>query len=99
MTTRGPEGGPGNPLPADTKRTEPKVIAATGGASAGVIVANFALWLIDSYALTPGHLGDVPGEVSLFVTLAVSAGLAFAAGRVARHQFRRSTTTPPELGY
>lgn len=82
-----------DPVPANTTTPEPKVVAATTGAGAGAVVANFLLWVLDVYVLTPGQEGDIPGSVTLFVTLAVSAGAAFVAGYMARHQYR---SLPPD---
>lgn len=90
--------GPADPLgqlaPAVTSAPEPKVVAATTGAGAGVVIAGFLLWLIDSYMVTPGHVGDLPGSVTGLVTFAVSAGVAFIAGYLARHQYRELPVDP-----
>lgn len=66
--------------PADA--TEPKVMAATGGATAGVIVTNFLLDLISRIFC---HGGAVPVAWSLFVALVVTSGLTFAGGWYAHH--------------
>lgn len=90
----GPADPDGELEPANTTTPEPKVVAATTGAGAGVVIAGFLLWLIDSYVVTPGHVGDLPGEVTGLVTLAVSAGVAFVAGYLARHQYRALPADP-----
>ena len=87
-----------NPANNNTAVTEPKVKAAafgaTGGAGTGAILAQFVLWLVDNYLLTPHVEGDVPGPVALFVYLACTAGLAWVvawwAGRRAQHQWRQA---------
>lgn len=88
-------GGPGNPLPADTKVTEPKVLASTTAGGAGAAVGAFLVWLLATYVF---H-GDVPGPVVGVVYLvgpgALAAVSAWVAGRAARHQFR---TRPPVAG-
>jgi uncharacterized membrane protein len=67
---------------APANATEPKVIAATGGATAGVIVTNFALYLIAGW-FYGGH--DVPMVVALFIGLVITSGMAFGGGYFARH--------------
>jgi hypothetical protein len=67
---------------APANATEPKVIGATGGATAGVVVVNFILYLIGNW-FYGGH--DVPMVVAMFVSLVVVSGLAFAGGYFSRH--------------
>ena len=66
--------------PADA--TEPKVVAATGGATGGVIVTNFVLYVVAGLF----YGGDaIPQSVSLFVGLVITTALTFGAGYYARH--------------
>lgn len=65
---------------APPNATEPKVMAATGGATVGVILTNFALDLI-----ARAYGGPLPESWVLVVGLGVTSGLTFAAGRYARH--------------
>lgn len=62
--------------------TEPKVVAATGGATAGVIVTNFVLYAVAGAIY---HGGVIPQSVSLFVGLLITTGMTFVGGRYARH--------------
>lgn len=64
---------------------ELKVKAATAGAGAGVAIAELATWVLDAYVITPNVTGDLPRPVSVVVTLAVAAGLAWWAGWRAKH--------------
>lgn len=63
---------------------ERKVIAATGGATAGTIVSEFALYLADEI-WWPGDEAVVPLPVAAFVNLVVIAGLTWITGYLARH--------------
>lgn len=74
--------------------TEPKVQAAAAGAGAGAIIAGFLVWGIDGIWYDGGNI-DVPLPVTGFVTLVVSAGLAWFAGYRARHVERGAATPPP----
>lgn len=67
---------------------EDKVKAATGGAGVGVILAQLLDWLVDMYVITPHHLDGNPVVVTLALTVAASAGVAFAGGYLARHNVR-----------
>ena len=64
------------------KATEPKVIAATGGATAGVIVTSFLLYLLSGLIY---HGGVIPQVVEMFVGLVITSSLTFAGGFYARH--------------
>jgi hypothetical protein len=67
---------------APANATEPKVYAATGGATAGVIVTSFALYLISGWFYNGGQ---VPQVVEMFLGLILTSGLTFAGGFFARH--------------
>lgn len=74
----------------------PKVKMATVGATAGVIISNFLVYLIDLWF----YIGpeEVPEPVSAMVMLVVTAGLTFIGGWYARHQYRlppRTVQTDP----
>lgn len=77
----------------NTRTPEPKVVAATTGAGAGVIIANAILWFFDTAVITPHVEGDLPGPVVLAVNLVIPAAVAFLAGYVTRHQYR---ALPPD---
>lgn len=62
---------------------ERKVYASTIGAGAGLTVSNFALWIAD-VIWWPGD-ANVPGPVADFVMLAVTIGLTFLGGYLAKH--------------
>lgn len=62
---------------------ERKVYASTIGAGAGLTVSNFALWIADAI-WWPGD-PSVPGPVADFVMLAVTIGLTFLGGYLAKH--------------
>ncbi len=66
---------------ATSKTPKAKVAAATGGAAAGTVVAQFVLWVLSSVFWDGG---DIPGEVTALVLLVVPTALAFAAGYVKR---------------
>lgn len=76
---------------------EKKVTASTLGAGAGAVVATLILWLLDGAFWGGAGEPDVPAPVAAFVTLAVSAGLSFAAGYQARHT-PRDDLVPPSDG-
>jgi len=84
-----------DPLPNRTTKTEPKVWAATGGGTAGYVVASVILWALDAYVFTPGTEGDMPWQITGAVQLACTAGLAWLAGRRARHQYRAAEVPLP----
>ena len=84
-----------NPASNRTTKTEPKVWAATTGGGAGAVLAGFVLWALDVYVITPGTDGDIPVPVKLFVELACAAGVAWFAGRQAKHQWRQAETRQP----
>lgn len=63
---------------------ERKVIAATGGATAGTIVSEFVLYLADEI-WWPSTEAVVPLPVAAFVNLVVIAGLTWVAGFMAKH--------------
>ena len=67
---------------APATATEPKVIAATGGATAGVIITSFVLYLISGWFYNGGV---IPQVVEMFVGLVITSGLTFAGGYIARH--------------
>jgi hypothetical protein len=67
---------------APANATEPKVYAATGGATAGVIVTSFVLYLISGWFYNGG---TVPQVVEMFLGLLITSGLTFAGGFLARH--------------
>lgn len=70
--------------------TEPKVKAATVAA----VVAGFVLWLLSTYVF---H-GNIPDAVSAVIVVAVTAGLTWGAGYVARHQYRGTDVgEPPKI--
>lgn len=71
-----------------TPSIETKVKAATGGAVLGEVVAQFALWLIDTTMHTPAIEGDVPGPVTLLVATALPAAFAYGLGWLAKHTAR-----------
>ena len=87
-----------NPANNNTAKTEPKVRAAafgaSGGVSAGVVLASVILWVLDNYVITPGTEGDNPWQVTGAVQLGCTVGLAWAAawwaGRRAKHQWRQA---------
>ena len=64
---------------------ETKVKAATIGAGAGAVIAEFINWILDDYLITPHVTGDLPTPVSGVVLVAVAAGLAWLAGYNAKH--------------
>jgi hypothetical protein len=67
---------------APANAIEPKTMSATAGAGAGVIVANFALYLVSVWFYKDAA---APLVVQMFVGLLVTTGLAFAGGYLARH--------------
>jgi hypothetical protein len=66
---------------------ENKVIGAVSGAGGAVVVANFVLWVLGTYA-SAGAATAQP--VVAFVNLSVAVLGAFAVGYVSRH-----TELPP----
>lgn len=66
--------------------TNPKVVAATAGASAGAVISGFINWGIDELFYNGPSAPDVPDPVTGFVYLVVTAGLAFGAGWVKRSE-------------
>jgi hypothetical protein len=76
---------PANPLPSNTKKTEPKVAWAT--VAAGVLTV--LLYVANNADLIPGY-SDAPNWVKAIVTVVIIAGGAFGAGRAAPHQWRTS---------
>lgn len=84
-----------SPTPIPVKPPiETKVNAATVGAGSGVVIAQAILWILDQYVFGPGKEGDVPGPVTILVTVAVSAALAWVAGYRAKHTPRPDLGTP-----
>lgn len=80
---------------------ESKVWAATRGAGAGVVVAQFALWALDAAFWNGSGAPDVPAPVDALVTLVVAAAAAFVAGYYAKHTPRpdlAGTDPPGEAG-
>jgi hypothetical protein len=74
---------PANPLPSDTKKTEPKVVWATVAAT----ILTAVLYVANNADLIPGY-DDAPDWVKAIVTIVIIAGGAFGAGRAAPHQWR-----------
>ncbi len=68
--------------------TETKVTAATLAAA----FSGLILWGLATYAFR----GAVPAPVVLVVSLAVPAGMTFAAGYMAKHTHRPDLPAPPE---
>lgn len=60
---------------------ENKVSAATSGAGAAAIGANFVMWVLSRYVF---H-GATPTEIASVVTAVSAAGGAFVLGYLARH--------------
>jgi hypothetical protein len=58
------------------------VYAATGGATAGVIVTSFVLYLVSGWFYNGG---SVPQVVEMFLGLVITSGLTFVGGWAARH--------------
>lgn len=65
---------------------EPKVLAATYGASAAGVVSGFLLYMIDALFFGGFDKGaDVPFPIVQIVLLVVPGVMTFAAGYFARH--------------
>ena len=54
-----------------------KVVGATLGAGSGAVIAEFVTYLVDEHIYTSS---DVPTQVSAFIALIVTTGLAFLGG-------------------
>lgn len=76
--------------------TELKVRAATVGAGAGVVIADFVLWMIDAQWYHGDASPEVPYPISAFVLLAVTVGLTYASGWYARHTPRTQPVAEAE---
>lgn len=83
--------------------TETKVVAATGGAAGGGVVAGFIVWLLGitiwgapwDAAHESSALAAVPLVVAVLVTSAVGAVSAYIAGRRAPHTPRPDLVEHP----
>jgi len=64
----------------DSKKTQPKVVAATAGAGVGAALAVIAVWIAEA------SLGlDVPESVELSLGVVLTAGLSFLSGYMKRN--------------
>lgn len=66
--------------------TRPKVVAAAAGATAGVTISAFVVWCLDGLFWNGAAAPDVPTPVVGMVGLAITSGLAFAAGWLKRDE-------------
>ncbi|GAB3988915.1 hypothetical protein [Nocardioides marmoraquaticus] len=63
-----------------TRWPTPKVVAGTGGAGAGGVVALFVIGMLDDHVYNPAVTGDVPGYVQALIFLLAPALVAGLAG-------------------
>lgn len=62
-----------------SKKINPKVTYAAGGAAVGSAIATVAVWIVEATARI-----EVPGEVALALGVILTAGLSFASGWLKR---------------